>query len=189
MSITLLCLYLVQHMLHQIKAQQFMLHQIKAQQFYTHLGSYQQFWVLQKIVEFKDFSRPLSDFPVLFNIQSSGTFQASPPNSSTFQACANPVYVFMMEWETTLTLNMRGNQLFRKLLSGISSECQNVWIQTRPDFLSDLIWVQTLSKSYQETTLVGKEFTEFDLVEKGVLQNLYQHFSITPRICSNRKRS
>ena len=36
-----------------------MLHQIKAQQFYTDLG-------LQKIVEFKDFSRLLSDFLVLF---------------------------------------------------------------------------------------------------------------------------
>ena len=36
-----------------------MLHQIKAQQFYTDLG-------LQKIVEFKDFLRLLSDFPVFF---------------------------------------------------------------------------------------------------------------------------
>ena len=39
----LLCLYLVQDMLHQIKAQQF----------YTDLDP----WVLKKIVEFKDFSR------------------------------------------------------------------------------------------------------------------------------------
>ena len=43
-----------------------MLHQIKAQQFYTDLDSYQQCWVLQKIVEFMDFSWPLSDFRVLF---------------------------------------------------------------------------------------------------------------------------
>ena len=56
MSIKLLCSYLVQHMLHQINAQQF----------YTDLDSYQQFWVQQKIVKFKDFLRPLSDFPVLF---------------------------------------------------------------------------------------------------------------------------
>ena len=56
MSIKLLCLYLMQNMLHQIKAKQF----------YTHLDSYQQCRVLQKIVEFKDFSRILSDFPVLF---------------------------------------------------------------------------------------------------------------------------
>ena len=42
----LLCLYFVQHLLHQIMAQQF----------YTDLDLYQE--------EFKDFSRPLSDFPV-----------------------------------------------------------------------------------------------------------------------------
>ena len=56
MSIKLLCFYMVQHMLHQIKAHQF----------YNDLDSYQQCWVVRKIVEFKDFSRPLSDFPVLF---------------------------------------------------------------------------------------------------------------------------
>ena len=44
-----------------------MLHQIKAQQFYTDLGLYQLCEVLQKIGEFKDFSRILSDFPVLSN--------------------------------------------------------------------------------------------------------------------------
>ena len=43
-----------------------MLHQIKAQQFYNDLGQYQMCQVLQKIVEFKDFSRLLSDFPVIF---------------------------------------------------------------------------------------------------------------------------
>ena len=37
-----------------------------AQQFYTDLGLYQQCLVLQKIVAFKDFSRPLSVFQVLF---------------------------------------------------------------------------------------------------------------------------
>ena len=51
-----MCLYLVQHLLHQIKAKQF----------YTDLDLYQQCSVLQKIEEFKDFSRPFSDFPVLF---------------------------------------------------------------------------------------------------------------------------
>ena len=55
----LLCLYLVQHLLHQIKAQQF----------FTDLDDlYQQCKVEQKIEEFKDFSRPLSDFPVLFKV-------------------------------------------------------------------------------------------------------------------------
>ena len=54
-SMKLLCHYLVQHLLHQIKARQI----------HTDLDLYQQFKVLQKI-EFKDFSRSLSDFPVLF---------------------------------------------------------------------------------------------------------------------------
>ena len=43
-----------------------MLHQIKAQQFYNELGLYQLCKALQKIAEFKDFSRLLSGFPVLF---------------------------------------------------------------------------------------------------------------------------
>ena len=60
-----------------------MLHQIKAQQFYTDLG-------LQKIVGFKDFSRLLSDFPVLFKADSIFNFQKNPLDSSTFQACENP---------------------------------------------------------------------------------------------------
>ena len=45
---------------------QHMLHQIKTQQFYTDLVFYQLCEVLHKIVEFKDFSRRLSDFPELF---------------------------------------------------------------------------------------------------------------------------
>ena len=45
---------------------QHLLHQIKVPQFYTDLGLYQQCFVLQKIVEFKDFSSLLSDFSVLF---------------------------------------------------------------------------------------------------------------------------
>ena len=77
----LLCLYLVQHLLHQIKAQKF----------YTDLDLYQQCKVLQKKEEFRDFSRPLSDFPVLFKADLIfKDFQESPLNSSTFQACANP---------------------------------------------------------------------------------------------------
>ena len=51
-----MCLYLMQHLLHQIKAQQL----------YTDLNLNQQCSVLQKIKEFKDFSRSFSDFPVLF---------------------------------------------------------------------------------------------------------------------------
>ena len=33
---------------------------------------------------------------------------------------------------------------FQKINSGIPSKCQTDWIQTRPDILSGLIWVQTV---------------------------------------------
>ena len=49
------------------------------------------------------------------------------------------------------------NKLFRKILSGIPSECQTVWIQIRPNILSGLIWVQTVCKDYQQMTQRGKE--------------------------------
>ena len=39
------------------------------------------------------------------------------------------------------------------------SECQTVWIQIRPDVLSGLILVQTVTKEYQQPTLAGKELT------------------------------
>ena len=49
------------------------------------------------------------------------------------------------------------NQFFRKILSGIPSECQTDWIQIRPNILSGLIWVQSVCKSYQQTTIGYKE--------------------------------
>ena len=72
-----------------------MLHQIKAQQFYTDLDLYQQCYVLQKIEEFKDFSRHLSDFPVLFKayLIFKG-FSRKPSDSRIFQACANTALLF-----------------------------------------------------------------------------------------------
>ena len=75
-----------------------MLHQIKAQQFYTDFGLYQQCYVLQKIVEFKDFSMLLSYFPVLFKANLIFTdFQESPLNPSTFQAYGNPVSFLVLQ--------------------------------------------------------------------------------------------
>ena len=46
---------------------------------------------------------------------------------------------------------------FEKNLSGIPSDSQTDWIQIRSDILSGLIWVQTVWKSYRQTTLVCKE--------------------------------
>ena len=37
------------------------------------------------------------------------------------------------------------------------SECQTVWIQIRSDVTPDLICVQTVCKSYQQSKLAGKE--------------------------------
>ena len=49
--------------------------------------------------------------------------------------------------------------LFRRILSGLPYGCQTDWIQIRPDVLSDLIWIKTVYKSYQQTTLGGKKLT------------------------------
>ena len=45
---------------------------------------------------------------------------------------------------------------FSKILSGIPSECQTVWIQIRHGILSGLIWVQNICTGNQQTILVGK---------------------------------
>ena len=46
---------------------------------------------------------------------------------------------------------------FFKILSGIPSECQTVWIQNRPHVLLGLIWVQTICKGYQQKALAGEQ--------------------------------
>ena len=47
------------------------------------------------------------------------------------------------------------NQRFRKILSGILSKCQTVWITIRPHVLPGLIWFQTVCKKCQQTTIGG----------------------------------
>ena len=42
------------------------------------------------------------------------------------------------------------NKPFQKILSGIPSDCQTLWIQIRLDRMSSLIWVQTVCKGYQQ---------------------------------------
>ena len=75
----------------------------------------------------------------------------------------------------SLTLCLLGNfrafllSVERKILSGISSECLTVWMQIRPHILSGLIWVQTVCKGYQQTTLVGKELST---IIRQVKQNI-----------------
>ena len=72
-SMELLCFYLMQ----------LMLHQIKAQQYYNDLGLYQLYQVLQIILEFRGFSRLLSDLSVLFKVDF--IFKDFSRNSSKFK--------------------------------------------------------------------------------------------------------
>ena len=72
-----------------------MLHQIKAQQFYTDLGLYQQYSVLQKIVEFKDFSRLLSDFPGHFKADLIfKDFSRKPSKFKYFSSLCKPCTIY-----------------------------------------------------------------------------------------------
>ena len=43
-----------------------------------------------------------------------------------------------------------------KKLSGIPPECQTVWFLIRLDVMSGLVWVQTVCKGHQQTTLEGR---------------------------------
>ena len=47
---------------------------------------------------------------------------------------------------------------FQRIISGILSECQTVWIQIKTDVMSVLNWVQTVCPGNQQTTLVGTEY-------------------------------
>ena len=76
------------------------------------------------------------------------------------------------------------DQLFRKILSGLPSERQLVWTQIRSDVLLGLIWVQTICKSYEQTTLGDKEATlclepaalRFEKVSADSVQMIFSNF-------------
>ena len=55
-----------------------------------------------------------------------------------------------------LTLCLLGNFHAFFQNSFTNTKCQTVWTQIKSDILSDLIWVQTVCKGYQQTELVGK---------------------------------
>ena len=44
---------------------------------------------------------------------------------------------------------------FKKTILGTLSEWQTIWIQIRTDAMSVLIWVQTVCKDYQQTTIIA----------------------------------
>ena len=59
-----------------------------------------------------------------------------------FFRCWVPYHVFLTSAD-----------LFQKYFSSRNHHCQTAWIQIQ-------IWIQTVCKGYQQTTLVDKEFTE-----------------------------
>ena len=124
------------------------MHKIKTQQFYTDLDLYQQCYVLQKIEEFKNFSWHLSDSQVLFKAYLVfKTFQESPQNSSTFQACANPdlgwstvcdsgiSYTYLLAFYNFTLLMRRTACIFYKthlgtfcdIFNQLEKYCINIW--------------------------------------------------------------
>ena len=62
------------------------------------------------------------------------------------------------------------NHFFRKIISEIPSECQTDLIQIRCDVLSGLIWIQSVCKGYEQTTLVDNELT-FVIIHVGIIIN------------------
>ena len=50
-----------------------------------------------------------------------------------------------------------------KFLTG----CQTDWVQIRPDVLSGLIWVQSVCKGYEQTTLVDNELIKWWMYSHG----------------------
>ena len=47
--------------------------------------------------------------------------------------------------------------IFEKKNPKCHQSVKHFWIQIRPDVLSGLIWIQTVCKGYQQTTVLGKE--------------------------------
>ena len=70
------------------------------------------------------------------------------------------------------------NYFFQKILSGILSECQTVWIQIRADILSALIWVQTVCKGYQQTTKVATSEERVNPLYKLLNYNSVRYYSV-----------
>ena len=110
---------------------QHMLHQTKAQQIYTDLDLYQQCYVLQKIEEFKDFSRHLSDFPVLFKAYLNfKDFSRKPSKFKYFSSLCKPwnnywLYIKTLGlWFPYLALSNHYKMGFnkRKLVFGVCNQ-------------------------------------------------------------------
>ena len=77
------------------------------------------------------------------------------------------------------------NQHCRKIISQIPSEWQTDWILIRPDVLLHLVWVQSVCKGYQQTTLGGNELSG-GLVSCNYNSNTpHAHFNTVKPLNSN----
>ena len=73
------------------------------------------------------------------------------------------------------------NQLFRKIISGIPTECQTVWIQIGPDILLGPICVQTVfqSLSADDTSRQKVNMQKLFLFSDAV-KNIIQYLGMQP---------
>ena len=83
----------------------------------------------------------------IFNSMLWFTSLFQPSLTSTLCILGNFSWIFVVCW-----LFFKINFL-KKILLGISSGCQTVWIQIRIDILLGMVWVQIVCKVYQQTTL------------------------------------
>ena len=63
--------------------------------------------------------------------------------------------------------------LFGCWILPMPSGCQTVWIQIRPDILSGLIWVQTVCKGYQQSTLEKSPLADKELNTKQLVDTTF----------------
>ena len=73
----------------------------------------------------------------------------------------------------------------KKILLGISSECQTVRFQIRPYVMSGLIWFKTVCKGYQLTILAGKKLhAHADTIRFCTNLHLHPYFVYANQECS-----
>ena len=67
------------------------------------------------------------------------------------------------------------NQLFQKILQGIPSDCQTVWIQIRIGILLVPIWIQTVWKDYPQSTKVATSKEKVKDIRCYLIQYRFSH--------------
>ena len=74
-------------------------------------------------------------------------------NNYMYNACLSrlvkPIFFSIKLYKHVFFRRLQTVKKFKTLLT-----CQKVWVQIRPDILSGLIWVQTISNGYEQTTVI-----------------------------------